>query len=155
MPAVSDSSIPESALLRRYIGEERFADCYSVSIASTVTLEMFIVAFYTSRLFWLERLILRFLAGRPSTEDDVRNLATARASRFAAWKVEARTQNEILLADDTGRTRSWLMVSDGSTPDQSATTLFFGSALIPRVNAKTGERRMGPLFSPLLGLHKT
>ena len=70
---------------------------------------------------------------------------------FAAWRVEARADDQLLLRDLTGRTRSWLMVSAGEAP--GSTRLHFVSALLPKVNASTGKPDMGFGFKPLLGFH--
>ncbi|NJN00825.1 MAG: hypothetical protein HC793_04460 [Aquincola sp.] len=38
--------------------------------------------------------------------------------------------------------------------DGQPTRLFFGSAVVPRVDAQSGRRRMGVVFHALLGFHK-
>lgn len=70
---------------------------------------------------------------------------------FAAWSVEARAPDPVLLCDFQGRTRSWLMTV--SAADNQATRLYFGSAVVPTVDRRTGEARMGIVFRALLGFH--
>jgi len=112
-------------------------------------------AFYTTALFKMERALLKWFAGRPSTDADANALATGAASRFAAWSVEGRAQRQILLADFTGRTRSWLMTQAIEHADGSGETLlYFGSAVLPAGTADTGETIRNLTFSALLGFHK-
>ncbi len=150
-PVVTAAALPPGALLQRYGESGGFADCYRAEVAGAVALEAFVRAFYTSRAFRPERWLLGLLARRPATDDGVQALAAGRSAGFAAWCVEARTAHELLLADDTGRTRSWLAVAPD--PGGTRTTLCFGSAIVPRVDARTGARRMGLLFHALLGFH--
>lgn len=150
---VSPCPVPADALLSRYGegGEHRggFADAYAVVVAGTVPHADYVAAFYTTPLFRVERAILRWLAGRPSTDADAQALAHG-AERFAAWRVEARAPDQVLLADFTGRTRSWLAVEAVA----GGTRLWFGSAVVPRVDPRSGERRMGFAFAALLGFHR-
>ena len=53
----------------------------------------------------------------------------------------------------TGRTRSWLMAvpqGDGGP----VTRLYFGSAVVPVRDRKSGRMRLGLTFTALLGFHK-
>lgn len=70
---------------------------------------------------------------------------------MAAWTVEARAQDELLMHEDSGFTRSWFKVEAG---EGGATTLWFGSALIPRRRGPGGEPRFGWIFHALLGFHR-
>jgi len=86
---------------------------------------------------------------RPSTDAQARQLAEGQLTSFAAWSVESRAANQLVLA--TGRTRSWLMVGPGASG--VSTQLFFGSAVVPRPSS-SGRGNMGPLFTALLGFHR-
>ena len=57
-----------------------------------------------------------------------------------------------LLRDFIGNTRSWLMVE--SAPGGGATRLYFGSAIVPRVDPRSGTKKLGASFHVLLGFHK-
>ena len=139
--------LPATALLRRYDGDGGYADCFCTDLDAAVTQAAFVEAFYCTWLFRLERMVLT-LAGRPASDEQVRALAAGTAEAFAAWTVEARAPDQLLLCDALGRTRSWLMC-EASGP---GTRLYFGSAVVPRRDA-AGQARMGPGFKALLGLH--
>lgn len=59
--------IPPDALLRRYRVDGTYTDCYATGSAGRITLARFVEAFYTTRLFRLERFVLA-LGGMPSTD---------------------------------------------------------------------------------------
>ena len=136
--------LPENAFLQRYI-DVGHTDCYAVDVAQGVTLADFVTAFYTTWLFKLERAVLR-LVKRPSTDAEVAELAVGTCARFAAWDVEERAPDQILMRDMAGRTRSWLQVM----PLDSRTRLYFGSAVVPDKNSG----KMGFIFHALMGFHK-
>ncbi len=148
--AVRRGVLPDDALLRTYSHAGDYTDCYVTEIARAVTHADYVEAFYRTRLFRCERWILSLLVNKPSTDDDVRELAHASGETFAAWRVEARTPDQLLLCDFRGSTRSWLMVATSG----STTRLYFGSAVVGRRNRQTGEKRMSPGFGALLGFHK-
>ena len=144
--------LPAEALLLRYQGEGSYADCYATDIARTVTHAEFVQAFYTTRLFKVERLILRWFAARPATDAQARELATGHTDTIAAWRVEGRATDQLLLADFTGRTRSWLMVAAGAAG--TGTRLYFGSAVVPARRSGGKPASLGFPFQALLGFHK-
>ncbi|MBT8062485.1 MAG: hypothetical protein HKO64_05320 [Xanthomonadales bacterium] len=129
---VQTCELPADALLRRYRKRGAYTDCFTASLSFDVTLEAFIKAFYSTRLFKLERLVLARVFSRPSTDMDVARLADGRQSHFAAWSVEARIENQLLLCDYRQRTRSWLMTSRAGAIDSHVSQLYFGSAITPR-----------------------
>ncbi len=108
--------------------------------------------FYTTWLFRLERWILRLAVARPSTDEEARQLARGERGAFAAWSVEARAPDQLLMCDFTGRTRSWLMVAPAA--GATGTRLYFGSVVVPVRDPKTGEMGLGPVHGPLIGFHK-
>ncbi|MES2508390.1 MAG: hypothetical protein V4625_00605 [Pseudomonadota bacterium] len=152
MRSIEACELPEDALLRRYLGGGAYADCYATAFAGPVSHADFVTAFYTTRVFKLERLLLSWLAKRPSSDAEVVAMACGRLASFAAWNVEARAPHQLLLCDFQGRTRSWLMTAP--VPDSDATRLFFGSAVVPITNRRTGKATMGLAFRALLGFHK-
>jgi hypothetical protein len=152
MTPIQACELPDVALLRKYLVAGTYADCYCTEIARTVSHAEYVQAFYTTAVFKLERLLLACFVARPSTDAQAGELAAGARSSFAAWSVEARGPNQVLLADFQGRTRSWLMSAAG--PDGQSTRLFFGSAVVPGVDRRSGEARMGGAFRVLLGLHK-
>ena len=150
MGGIHACDLPEDALLRRYDVPEGYADCYAGELSGTVSLAAYVEAFYTTGVFKLERLLLSRFAALPSTDAEARSLAAGERQTFAAWKVEARGSGQLLLAALGGRTRSWLMCAAGG----DRTRLFFGSAVVPVVDKRTGERGLAPAYRALLGFHK-
>ena len=147
---VERCEIPAGALLGRYQVDGTYADCYATLAPGRVDLPRYVEAFYTTPLFRLERMILA-LAGLRSTDDQARELAAGARDRFAAWTVEDRADDQLLLCDVYGRTRSWLMVSPHGDAESR---LYFGSAVVPRIDRRTGEPTLGGGYSALLGFHK-
>jgi len=150
MNSIQPCELPPDALLRRYRERGAYTDCYAVEIPKAVSHAEYVEAFYTTWVFKLERLILRLLVSRPSTDAGARQLARGERDDFAAWSVEARAPDQLLLADFVGRTKSWLMVASGP----GGTRLYFGSAVVPVRNKKSGESSLGIVHSTLLGFHK-
>ncbi|MCB1553815.1 MAG: hypothetical protein KDJ14_08370 [Xanthomonadales bacterium] len=151
MPTVHPAPLPPDSLLHRYGGERGYVDCFVTDLPRTVTHADYVTAFYTTGLFKCERLILRLAARRPSSDSEAAALGAGTADRFAAWSVEARSANQLLLCDFTGRTRSWLMTE--ALPDASGTRLRFGSAVVKEADAGRGHPRMPRGFGLLLGFH--
>ncbi len=152
MAFIKSCELPEASLLREYLDRGAYTDCYTMEIARPASLAEYIVAFYTTAVFKLERLLLAWFVARPSTDAEVQALASGQLKSFAAWDVEAREPSQILLTDYQGRTRSWLMSTP--SPDGQTTKLFFGSAVVPVEDRRTGQNRMGSTFRALLGFHK-
>lgn len=142
-----ESELPEGALLRRYAGVPgAYVDGWTLALPQAVTQAQYVEAFYTTWLFRLERAVLALLAGRPSSDAQAARLARGEADAFAAWTVEDRAANQLLLRDFLGRTRSWLMCE----PGPGASRLWFGSAVVPA----PGRGGIGRRFGVLLGLHR-
>lgn len=146
---ISRAELPASALLRKYVYPGAYTDCYCTEIPRSVSLAEYVEAFYTTWVFKLERSILTHAVNKPSTDLDAQRLARAEIDSFAAWTVEGRAPEQLLMCDFLSRTRSWLMVStiDGGT------RLYFGSAVVP-VRRKTGELTLGSTYVSLMGFHK-
>lgn len=151
MLLIKKCPIPSNTLLKKYSGNGTYTDCYSTEISGVVSFAEFIFAFYTTVLFKLERWILAWTLSRPSTDKQARELANGLGNTFAAWHVEERRENEILMCDLIGRTRSWLMIAP---LDGSRTKLYFGSAVVPVQNPRTGKVSLGFTYQSLLGFHQ-
>jgi hypothetical protein len=152
MTSIQACELPGDALLRRYLSGGAYADCYVTDVARAISHAEYVEAFYTTAVFKLERLLLSWFVARPSTDAQAGELASGQRTSFAAWSVEAREPDQLLLSDFQGRTRSWLMSATAS--NNQTTRLFFGSAVVPIVDRRTGETRMGAGFRALLGFHK-
>lgn len=145
-----DASLPPRALLGRYEGAGGYSDCLVATVSGHVTQAAYIEAFYTTALFKLERVVLAVLLGRPSTDRQARLLAAGELARFAAWTVEGREADQILLCDYQGASRSWLMSVPDAAAGTTTTTLYFGTALVRR----EGARRLGIGFRALVPFHR-
>ncbi len=151
MTSIRACELPDDALLRRYLSGGAYADCYVTEVTGVISHAEYVEAFYTTAVFKMERLLLSWFVARPSTDAQAGELASGNRTSFAAWSVEARKPDQLLLSDFQGRTRSWLMSAPASN---NQTRLYFGSAVVPIVNRRTGEGSMGPAFRALLGFHK-
>lgn len=140
---IQSSPLPDHALLRAYEQPGGYTDCFATEFPGPVTPSQYVLAFYTTPLFKCERFILRWAIARPSTDAQAAELAAGSRDAFAAWTVEKRDANQLLLTDIFGSTRSWLMTE----PIAAGTRLYFGSAVVPRV-------RRRPSFGLALEFHK-
>jgi len=154
MSTVQACELPSHALLRRYLEQGAYTDCYTIDVHHPVSQADYVEAFYTTRVFKLERLLLAWFASRPSTDRQVRDLANERLNVFAAWNVEARVGGQLLMRDMHQRTRSWLMCAPVAGAVAGSTRLYFGSAVVPIKDSRSGKARMGFAFRALLGFHK-
>jgi len=141
-------ALPAQALLMGYCRHGGYTDCFVIDTDARISLARYVEAFYTSRLFRLERLVLT-LAARSSSDLQAVELAAGRGSTFAAWEVEARAADQLLMRDVTGRTRSWFMVA----PAEGGTRLYFGSAVTSSQHRTGAPATIGPVFRALVGLH--
>ncbi len=154
MFSIESCPLPPDALLNEYVRRGAYTDCFRTDIDTDVTHAMYVRAFYTTPLFKLERLILKWLLSKPSTDDETLQLAEGTTDSFAAWQVEQRCQNQILLSDFQGRTRSWLMVEPGDEDAPCSTRLYFGSAVTSSKRANQSQGQPGPGLSLLFALHR-
>jgi hypothetical protein len=151
LTSIHQADLPHEAVLAEHASKGAFADCYAVVLPCTVTQADYIEAFYTTSVFKVERWLIASFLSRPSTNAQARQLAQGSLSSFAAWSVEQRLANQLLLA--AGRTRSWLMANASPEAGAPCTQLYFGSAVLPRRDG-TGRAAMGWQFKALLGFHR-
>ena len=149
MGAIGPCELPSQALLARYGPPKDFVDAYRCELARTVTQAEYVEQFYRSAAFRPERLLLG-LFGHGAGDTDAAALASGERDRFAAWRVEARSDDQLLLCDVTGRTRSWLHCQ---RLGEGVTRLYFGSAVVGRAGGDGGPR-LGWLFHALLPFHR-
>lgn len=154
MFSIESCSIPDGALLGKYCRDGVYTDCYATDVIGSVSHAQYVIAFYTTLVFKLERLILKWAVSRPSTDVQARQLAEGAIDAFAAWHVEKRSENQLLMSDFHGRTRSWLMVAPKLADSGDQTRLYFGSAVVPADNPETGKSAPWLGFGALVGFHK-
>ena len=130
--------------------EKGYADSYRTEINRNISMEEYVYSFYTSPLFKLERFILTWTVLKPSTDSDANELAKGNTTKFAAWTVENRSENELLMCDFVKRTRSWFMVNHTGTIDKPNTQLYFGTG----ISSSTKRKSIGLFFTLLLPFHK-
>lgn len=140
---------PDKALVMWYSEVGEYVDCFVIETGARVSLPQFVEAFYTSWLFKMERLVLT-LATPPSSDMQAAELAAGRRTSFAAWEVESRAVDQLLMRDFTGRTRSWFMVA----PAAGGTRLYFGSAITATPDRPGKSATIGPIFRVLVGPHR-
>ncbi|MDM4770959.1 hypothetical protein [Solimonas sp. SE-A11] len=138
--------VPAGSLLDAHRLAGSYTDCFVAEMAGDISTAQFVEAFYTTPLFRLERLLLT-LVFRPSSDAAARQLASGQRGDFAAWQVEQRRADELLMA--AGRTRSWLQAA----PSAEGTCLHFGSAIVPARGSAPGGDPLGSVFRALLDLH--
>ena len=125
---VTRRPLPEPALLATFARSGAYADCFVTAVPLEITHVQYVEAFYTSWLFRLERLILRWFMSKPSTDAEARALAQGERESFAAWNLESRIGNQLVMLDFMSYTCSWLMIE--SCP--ARTVLYFGSGVMRR-----------------------
>jgi hypothetical protein len=147
---IATQPLPSFALLSRYAAPGGYADCYTTELPGDFSHAEYVAAFYTTWLFKLERLVLATLVFKPSTDEQAEQLGRGERNAFAAWTVEARAPDQLMVCDYQGKTRSWLMVErlDG------VTRLYFGTGIVPVVGAPSGRPRLSSFFRALLPFHK-
>ncbi len=137
------TTLPGDALLARYAVADdgtalpHYTDCFATTVAMRVDLASYVHAFYTTPLFRSERLVLRLL-GMRSSDADIEALLAGRQQHFAAWTLEDRTDDQLLMCDVNERTRSWFRV----VPQVPDTKLYFGSAVIADSDRPPGGYRL-------------
>lgn len=154
MLSIKACSMPDNALLNAYIEGGHYTDCYTTVINGSVSHAEYVFAFYTTSLFKLERIILKYLISKPSSDTEAKQLATGAIYTFAAWTVESRTKDQLLMCDFQGNTRSWFMLEPLHIGDSPKTRLYFGSAIVAHHNPRTGITSIGLGFKALLWVHK-
>lgn len=151
---VRPCDLPEDALLQAYRRTGAYTDSFVAQLPVSVPFSDYVSAFYTTALFKLERLILEWAVARPSSDSQAAQLAAGTLDQFAAWILEQRDDQQMLLTDYRGRTRSWLMTRQISAPAGPHTRLYFGSAVVPQARTAPQAVLRRPASRVLLGFHR-
>lgn len=149
MFGVKKSMLPDEAILKKY--EDSYTDCYSVLFPGSISLETYVQAFYTGRVFKLERWLIKTFAGLKSSQAQLDALLAGKDTAFSAWTLENRKPDQLLMCDFQKRTRSWFMV----ILEDNGTYLYFGSAVVPTEywNSRT-EKFAGIGYKLLMPFHR-
>jgi len=153
MLSIEKCAVLPNSLLASYF-ENGYADSYRTELSGHISLEDFVFGFYTTALFKLERFILTWIVLKPSNDMQAKELTENKTNKFAAWTVENRTENELLMCDMLERTRSWFMINHTGTKENPRTQLFFGTGIAPATKGKIGKSSIGVFFIALLPFHK-
>ena len=154
MLSIQKCELPEHALLHSYVEKLSYVDCYTTVVAGSISHSEYVMAFYTTWLFKLERLILKWFIDKTSSDQLAEKMARGEINTFAAWHVESRAENQLLMCDFKHRTRSWFMLEALAINDKTHTRLYFGSAVVPLKTSKPNQAKFGKLFYLLITLHK-
>lgn len=152
MAEIRVEPLPNGALLEHYRQSGAYTDCFVIDVDGEFAHPEFVRAFYTSWLFKIERFILTWVVNKPSNDKEAAALAEDKAESFAAWTVEGRTSDQLLMCDYQSRTRSWLMTAP--LEGGKRTRLYFGSAVVPLRPDGQKDRAFGMTFDLLVGFHK-
>ena len=147
--SVEEAPLPDGTLLQEFVERGEYTDCFAVRAASDVTFSSYVESFYTTRLFKMERLILKWLISMPSTDQQARQVAHNEIHTFAAWKEHSRSENQLVMMDFRQQTCSWFML----LPQDDGNRLYFGSAVMRNQQTPSGMK-MKWTFRCLLGLHR-
>jgi len=144
MIGVIKSELPDKAILLKY--RDSYTDCYSLFVAQNLTLEPYVQAFYTGRVFKLERWLISTFTGLPSSQNQLDDMLYNNSEIFSAWTVEERTEGQLLMCDFQKRTRSWFMV----VPENNGTRFYFGSAVVKTDYWNSASERFAQLIFKIL-----
>ena len=147
--SVNQAPLPDGALLQEFVELGEYTDCFVVHVGNDVSFPEYVESFYTTSLFKAERLILKWLISRPSTDEEARQLSRNEIHAFAAWKEHSRSGNQLVMMDFRQQTCSWFML----VPQDNGNRLYFGSAVMRKLKTSSG-RKMKWTYRCLLGLHR-
>lgn len=148
-PSVDEAPLPDGALLQAFADRGEYTDCFVAQVAAEVTFAACVETFYMTWLFKAERLVLKWLLARPSTDDEARRLARNEIHAFAAWNEHSRSDNQLVMMDFRQQTCSWFMLA----PHAGGNLLYFGSAVMRNHETASGKR-MKWSYRWLLGFHR-
>ncbi|MEL6648775.1 MAG: hypothetical protein AAFQ05_13995 [Pseudomonadota bacterium] len=131
MARVVAALLPQDSLLHACATRPgSYTDCFEAAVPTDGTpdraFERFVFLFFDSWLFRVERMILRFAGKAPKAGTDPIALARGEVAHFAAWTVDARRAQELLMSVHHTPIRTWLSVAK----DGDQMRLRFGTALL-------------------------
>jgi len=150
---IEKCTVMPNSLLASY-AENGYADSYCTELPGHISMEDYVFSFYTTALFKLERFILTWTVLKSSTDLQAKELINGKTDKFAAWTIEARKDNELLMCDMLKQTRSWFMVNHTGTSDAPRTQLYFGTGIALTTRGKIVKTSIGLFFILMLPFHK-
>jgi len=153
MFSIEKCTVIPNSLLASY-AENGYADSYRTELPGHISMEDYVFSFYTTALFKLERFILTWTVLKPSSDLQAKELMNGKTDKFAAWTIETRNENELLMCDMLKQTRSWFMVKHNGTENNPRTQLYFGTGIAPATRGAATKKSIGLFFILLLPFHK-
>ena len=147
--SVNEAPLPDGALLREFVHRGEYTDCFVTHVSADITFPVYVESFYTTSLFKAERVILRWLISRPSTDEEARQISRNEIHEFAAWHEHSRSDDQLVMMDFRQQTCSWFM----RVPNEDECLLYFGSAVMRDVETASGKG-MKWTYRCLLGFHR-
>lgn len=151
---ISECALPDRSVLHpsheRYSSEYHYTDSFMYESTENISFESFIHSFYVSKVFKLERFLLRLFLRKSITDGMAEELAKGERDNYAAWNEEYRNDNQLLMADITGSTKSWFMVEKHS----NGCKLYFGTVVMSKKDKAGQPKSPMPLFSWTVPAHK-
>ena len=147
--SVKESPLPNDALLQEFVDRGEYTDCFVTRVQRDIAFADYIESFYTTPLFKAERLILKWVVSRPSSDEEAKLLSRDEIQAFAAWTEHARTDHQLIMMDFREQTCSWFMLAR----DEGDSLLYFGSAVMRDQETSTGKD-MKWTYRCLLGFHR-
>jgi len=148
-PDVAEAPLPDGALLQEFADRGDYTDCFAARVPADAGFPACLEAFYTTRLFKVERIILKRLVSMPSTDTEAAQLSRGDIQTFAAWTEYKRRDDQLVMMDFRQQTCSWFMLAK---PDGKH-LLYFGSAILRDQGTASG-RKMSWRYRSLLGFHR-
>lgn len=153
---VTTGSEPDGALINAYASiPGGYIDSFYVDVPGEVTLSEYILAFFNTPIFRMERLVLGLIPSGRSSSQSIVDLASGSGDKMSGWKTEAREDNQLLLAAGDGPVRTWLMVQSAQT-DEDSSRLYFGSPryLFPPPSVVGGSQPRSVMTSGWMGANR-
>lgn len=147
--SVSEVPLPSGTLLQEFVDRGEYTDCFAVHVPGVVAFSEYVQSFYTTRLFKAERLILKWLVSRPSTDEEAKKVSRNEIHSFAAWNEHSRSDNQLIMMDLRQQTCSWFML----VPKTNGSQLYFGSAVMRNQETSSGKE-MKWTYRCLMGFHR-
>ncbi|MTI09151.1 hypothetical protein [Curvivirga aplysinae] len=152
MTEVKETAIPLNSFMNFYHESPgHHADAFVGQIDGIVTLEDYILAFFDSPIFRIERSILSLFLLRRIKQSEIKELASGRSQQFALWKTKKRNEEELLLEVGDSQIRTWFHTEQEQS---NKTKLYFGSAIVPDTTSKNAKEGIGFTFRFFMGFHK-
>ncbi|WP_421849510.1 hypothetical protein [Oricola sp.] len=154
MSIIQVAPLPVGSFLGPYAQDAaNYVDCYRTTVPGHIDLARFVATFFDSWIFRLERRLLAAFGQTGTSQGDVQALADGRSGGFAGWRVERRSDTQLLMSVRHDTIRTWLCI-EPHPGDASRTDLYFGSAVVAVAAGPHGTKRRRRLATLLIPVHR-